>query len=257
MQIGRQSHARHEARLAGVFSFRGGRGADHRWRSSGRSMPMARSARWWPPRASGRPAVFRLPDSAFGGSCDLLGRRPCRRSGTIAYSRRWCSGPASPRSSPVSSLNLLPRVAGRAWGIRLQRLLIPVDRVEHLRRPVLRLEHLLLTFAVSYEVFSRYVLRAPTDWAFDASYILYGALFIMAGAYALSRNAHVRGDFLYRAWPPRTAGAGWTWFSISCSSSPASSPSSIRAMVLPPSRGSATSTRPTAPTGRRSISTRR
>ena len=45
--------------------------------------------------------------------------------------------------------------------------------------------------------------RAPTTWAFDASYILYGALFIMAGAYALSRNAHVRGDFLYRAWPPR------------------------------------------------------
>ena len=63
---------------------------------------------------------------------------------------------------------------------------------------------MLLTFAVSYEVFSRYVLGAPTDWAFDASYILYGALFIMAGAYALSRNAHVRGDFLYRAWQPKT-----------------------------------------------------
>ena len=45
---------------------------------------------------------------------------------------------------------------------------------------------------------------APTTWAFDASYILYGALFIMAGAYALSRNAHVRGDFLYRTWRPRT-----------------------------------------------------
>ena len=61
-----------------------------------------------------------------------------------------------------------------------------------------------MTFAVSYEVFSRYVLGAPTDWAFDASYILYGTLFIMAGAYALSRNAHVRGDFLYRAWQPKT-----------------------------------------------------
>ena len=47
------------------------------------------------------------------------------------------------------------------------------------------------------------MLGAPTDWAFDASYILYGVLFIMAGAYALSRNAHVRGDFLYRAWHPR------------------------------------------------------
>ncbi|MFN0042097.1 MAG: TRAP transporter small permease subunit [Alphaproteobacteria bacterium] len=63
---------------------------------------------------------------------------------------------------------------------------------------------LILTFAVSYEVFSRYVFGSPTTWAFDASYILFGTLFIMAGAYALSRNGHVRGDFLYRTWRPRT-----------------------------------------------------
>ena len=44
---------------------------------------------------------------------------------------------------------------------------------------------------------------APTDWAFDASYMLYGTLFMMAGAYALSRNGHVRGDFIYRSWSPR------------------------------------------------------
>ncbi len=62
---------------------------------------------------------------------------------------------------------------------------------------------LVLTFVTSYEVFMRYVLGAPTEWAFDASYILYGALFMLAGAYALSRNSHVRGDFLYRAWPVR------------------------------------------------------
>ena len=61
----------------------------------------------------------------------------------------------------------------------------------------------LLTFAISYEVFSRYVLGRPTTWAFDTSYILYGTLFMMAGAYALSRNSHVRGDFLYRQWKPR------------------------------------------------------
>ena len=47
----------------------------------------------------------------------------------------------------------------------------------------------------------------PTDWAFDASYILYGTLFMLAGAYALSRNGHVRGDFLYRAWRPRRQAA--------------------------------------------------
>jgi TRAP-type mannitol/chloroaromatic compound transport system permease small subunit len=63
---------------------------------------------------------------------------------------------------------------------------------------------LVLTFAMTYEVFVRYALGAPTTWAFDFSYITYGALFLMAGAYTLSRNAHVRGDFLYRSWRPRT-----------------------------------------------------
>jgi TRAP-type mannitol/chloroaromatic compound transport system permease small subunit len=62
---------------------------------------------------------------------------------------------------------------------------------------------LVLTFGVSYEVFVRYVLNAPTTWAFDMSYITYGALFLMTGAYALSRNGHVRGDVLYRFWRPR------------------------------------------------------
>jgi TRAP-type mannitol/chloroaromatic compound transport system permease small subunit len=62
---------------------------------------------------------------------------------------------------------------------------------------------LILTLAMSYEVLMRYLFRAPTAWAFDASYILYGTLFMLAGPYALSRNAHVRGDFLYRAWPVR------------------------------------------------------
>jgi TRAP-type mannitol/chloroaromatic compound transport system permease small subunit len=62
---------------------------------------------------------------------------------------------------------------------------------------------LVLTFGVSYEVFVRYVLRAPTTWAFDISYITYGALFLMAGAYTLARNGHVRGDVMYRFWRPR------------------------------------------------------
>src|SRR5918996_1365842 len=61
-----------------------------------------------------------------------------------------------------------------------------------------------MTFGVGYEVFVRYVLRSPTAWAFDLSYMMYGSLFMMAGAYTLSRNGHVRGDFLYRLWKPRT-----------------------------------------------------
>jgi TRAP-type mannitol/chloroaromatic compound transport system permease small subunit len=63
---------------------------------------------------------------------------------------------------------------------------------------------LVLTLGVSYEVFVRYVLRAPTTWAFDFSYINYGALFLMAGAYTLARNGHVRADVVYRLWRPRT-----------------------------------------------------
>ncbi|MDJ0958017.1 MAG: TRAP transporter small permease subunit [Arenicellales bacterium] len=62
---------------------------------------------------------------------------------------------------------------------------------------------LALTLGISYEVFVRYVLTAPTKWAFDFSYIMYGALFMMAGAYTLSRDGHVRGNFVYRMWAPR------------------------------------------------------
>ena len=63
---------------------------------------------------------------------------------------------------------------------------------------------MVLTAGVSYEVFVRYVLRAPTTWAFDLAYITYGAMFLMAGAYTLSRNGHVRADVMYRFWKPRT-----------------------------------------------------
>jgi len=62
---------------------------------------------------------------------------------------------------------------------------------------------IILTFGTCYEVFVRYVLNNPTSWAFDMSYLMYGGLFFMGGAYTLSRNGHVRGDFIYRMWPPR------------------------------------------------------
>lgn len=64
-----------------------------------------------------------------------------------------------------------------------------------------------LTVGTTYEVFVRYVLNDPTSWAFDMSFILYGGLFLMSGAYALSRGAHVRGDVFYRLMPPRVQGS--------------------------------------------------
>jgi len=63
---------------------------------------------------------------------------------------------------------------------------------------------IIMSFGVGYEVFVRYVLRDPTSWAFDLSYMMYGSLFMMGGAYTLAHNAHVRGDFLYRLWSNRT-----------------------------------------------------
>jgi TRAP-type mannitol/chloroaromatic compound transport system permease small subunit len=63
---------------------------------------------------------------------------------------------------------------------------------------------ILMTFGTSYEVFVRYVLNSPTPWAFDVSFIMYGTLFMMGGAYTLSRGGHVRGDFVYRLLQPRT-----------------------------------------------------
>ena len=60
-----------------------------------------------------------------------------------------------------------------------------------------------MAVGTGYEVFVRYVLNSPTAWALDVSWIMYGTLFMMGGAYTLSRRGHVRGDFLYRLWSPR------------------------------------------------------
>jgi len=62
---------------------------------------------------------------------------------------------------------------------------------------------LILTLSVSYEVFMRYVLNAPTVWVFDMMVQMYGALFLMAGPYALAQDTHVRGDVVYRLLPVR------------------------------------------------------
>jgi TRAP-type mannitol/chloroaromatic compound transport system permease small subunit len=83
------------------------------------------------------------------------------------------------------------------------RLLFLVDEISTWVGKIFAWCILILTLTTSYEVFARYMFGAPTTWAFDASYILYGTLFMLAGPYALSRNAHVRGDFLYRQWSPR------------------------------------------------------
>ncbi len=66
---------------------------------------------------------------------------------------------------------------------------------------------MIMILGVSYEVMVRYVFNAPTSWAVDVTFIMYGALFMMGGAYTLSRDGHVRADFIYRLWWPRTQAA--------------------------------------------------
>jgi TRAP-type mannitol/chloroaromatic compound transport system permease small subunit len=63
---------------------------------------------------------------------------------------------------------------------------------------------IMMSFGMGYEVLVRYMFNSPTPWAFDVSFIMYGALFMMGGAYTLSRGGHVRGDFVYRTWTPKT-----------------------------------------------------
>ena len=63
---------------------------------------------------------------------------------------------------------------------------------------------ILMTFGMAYEVLVRYAFNRPTPWALDLSFIMYGTIFMMGGAYTLSRNGHVRGDFVYRTWRPQT-----------------------------------------------------
>jgi TRAP-type mannitol/chloroaromatic compound transport system permease small subunit len=63
-----------------------------------------------------------------------------------------------------------------------------------------------LVGAVAYEVVARYVFNAPTLWAFDVSYMLYGAMFMLGAAYTLRAGAHIRTDFFWEKWSARTRG---------------------------------------------------
>jgi len=85
----------------------------------------------------------------------------------------------------------------------MQKILVTVDKISTFTGQSFSWLIVSLTFLITYEVFSRYALRVTHPDAFDAMLMMYGTLFMMAGAYTLSKNAHVRGDVLYRFFPPR------------------------------------------------------
>ena len=89
----------------------------------------------------------------------------------------------------------------------MQKLMLFVDKASTLAGQVFGWAILALTLLISWEVFSRYVLNVPHAWVLDAQIMLYGALFMMAGAYTLAKGGHVRGDVLYGFFEPRTQAA--------------------------------------------------
>ena len=86
----------------------------------------------------------------------------------------------------------------------MQKALLAVDRLSTWVGQLFAWAIILLTVLISWEVFSRYVLDKPHGWMLDVQIMLYGILFMMAGAYTLSKNGHVRGDVLYGFFTPRT-----------------------------------------------------
>ena len=86
----------------------------------------------------------------------------------------------------------------------MQKLLLTVDKISTFVGQAFSWLIVVLTLMITWEVFSRYALDAPHSWAFDVMIILYGTLFMMAGAYTLAKSGHVRGDVLYGFFEPRT-----------------------------------------------------
>ena len=86
----------------------------------------------------------------------------------------------------------------------MQKLLLTIDKISTFVGQAFSWLIVVLTLMITWEVFSRYALDNPHSWAFDVMIILYGTLFMMAGAYTLAKSGHVRGDVLYGFFAPRT-----------------------------------------------------
>jgi TRAP-type mannitol/chloroaromatic compound transport system permease small subunit len=86
----------------------------------------------------------------------------------------------------------------------MQKLLLTIDKISTFVGQSFSWLIVSLTLLISWEVFSRYALDNPHPWAFDVMIMMYGTLFMMAGAYTLAKSGHVRGDVLYGFFEPRT-----------------------------------------------------
>jgi TRAP-type mannitol/chloroaromatic compound transport system permease small subunit len=87
--------------------------------------------------------------------------------------------------------------------MQMQKVLLTIDKISTFIGQTFSWLIVSLTFMITWEVVSRYAFDNPHPWAFDVMIMMYGALFMMAGAYTLSKNGHVRGDVLYGFFSPR------------------------------------------------------
>ena len=83
---------------------------------------------------------------------------------------------------------------------RLERAIRTIDAISAWSGRIVAWLILPLIAVMTYEICVRYLMR-PTQWAFDLSYMLYGAMFMLGAAYTLYRGSHIRTDFLYQKWP--------------------------------------------------------
>jgi len=97
-----------------------------------------------------------------------------------------------------------PALAAAPETLAVKQLILAIDQLSKTVGHAFAWCIVILTLGTCFEVFVRYALNDPTSWAFDLSYLMYGAVFYMAGAYTLSRGGHVRADMFYRKWPERT-----------------------------------------------------
>jgi TRAP-type mannitol/chloroaromatic compound transport system permease small subunit len=85
----------------------------------------------------------------------------------------------------------------------MQKLLLGVDRISTALGKAFAWLIVALTVLITWEVLSRKLFSSSHPWTFDAQMMMYGVMFMMAGAYTLAKNGHVRGDVLYGFFPPR------------------------------------------------------
>ena len=98
----------------------------------------------------------------------------------------------SPREEPpkalVMAVQIIDNVVGRGSGLLFAGLVLP------------------MVGGLCYEVFARYLFNAPTIWAYDVTYMLYGSHFMLGAAYTLYKGSHIRTDMLYENFTLRWKG---------------------------------------------------